>query len=213
MAEPHVNGVPLREYVEALFNEKQKQLEVASTEREKAAEALRGEQYRAMEQAEREREKAASAMRDGLDRGIKEGDERLREHIANQIQQINGALASAEKLESERLRNALGATDSVRREMQLITESAKEAVKKAEIAQQNVNVGQNEFRGQLKDQANELYTRREGAALDKRLQILERGQSGSAGQQRGSAGVYAAMLAVAVLVISIVSIVANVLAG
>lgn len=39
--------------------------------------------------------------------------------------------------------------------------AAKEAVNKAELAQQRTNEGQNEFRGQLKDQANTLLPRTE----------------------------------------------------
>lgn len=171
---PRINGVPLREYVEALFAERERQAEVAAQEREKAAAALRASEARAMDQAEREREKAANAMRISLDRAIKEGDERLREHIANQISQIDAALESAEKLETQRMKGAGEATEALRREMKLITAASEQAVKKAEEAQKDVNAKSNEFRGQLSDQATTFMPRRESESrsseLDRRIE-------------------------------------------
>ncbi len=200
MNEPHVNGVPLQEYIEKRMADQARALDIASTEREKSAAALRDEQSRAMNQAEREREKAAAAMRENLDRAIREGDERLREHIANQISQIQAALTSADKLEIQRVKTAEESTEGLRREMNLITTAAQEAIKKAEDAQKDVNSKSNEFRGQLSDQASTFMPRRESESrsleLDRRIEegrtererllsgvndrisTLERGESG-----------------------------------
>ena len=71
--------VPLREYVEMLFAEKQRQLDLAADEREKAAAALRDEQYRGVQTAEREREKAAEALRTSVETARATGEARLRE--------------------------------------------------------------------------------------------------------------------------------------
>ena len=67
--------------------------------------ALFREKDRASTLAEHEREKAASALRTGLEVSISAGDERLREHVLNQITQVNAALHSSELLETERINN------------------------------------------------------------------------------------------------------------
>jgi chromosome segregation ATPase len=87
----------VKEYVEKILAEKDRALEMASSEREKAASALRGEQTRAQDQASRERDKAAENLRVELARSINEGDERLREHVANQVKQIEAALKAAQR--------------------------------------------------------------------------------------------------------------------
>lgn len=116
------NTVSLRDHVDAILSEKD----------------------RAVEMATDEREKAAAALRKALERTIEEGDDRLREHITNQIQQINAALLSADKLELERI-------GSVRRELQQAMASAAEAVQKAETATEKRFEGVNEWRGQSAD--------------------------------------------------------------
>ncbi len=157
--------VELREYIERIFTENQRATEMAEREREKAASALTVERYNATQTAESEREKSAQALRSGLDRAIREGDERLREHIFNQIAQIQAALISAGGLEEERFERAKAEVEALRREMRLIQDGHLEAVNKAEAAQRIVNVSQNEFRAQLRDQAATLMPRKEVEAM------------------------------------------------
>lgn len=138
--------IATKDYVEAILVEKDRALKMADDEREKAASALRGEQQRALDQAEREREKAASALRDELARAIQEGDDRLREHVANQINQIKGDLTSAEKLEMERVGGVTEKLAGVQREVNLQAFAAKEAITKAEKATEDRFESVNEFR-------------------------------------------------------------------
>lgn len=165
----HAITVSLREHVEALFNEKDRALTMAADEREKAASVLREEQHRSLTVAENEREKAASALREALARSISEGDERLREHIANQVAQIRASLESGELLEIERIRGATeGLNEKIEsntREFRQAQNAAQAAVQKAEEAQQRVNESQNEFRATLADQAATLMPRKEVEAL------------------------------------------------
>lgn len=60
--------------------------------------------------------------------------------------------------------------------------AAEKAVEKASYAQERVNVGQNEFRGQLKDQAQTLATKEFADGLDKRLQTLEKVGASTSGR-------------------------------
>lgn len=211
------NGVTTREYIEALMRESKREQDTAATEREKAAKALAQEQARAMDQAEREREKAAAVMRGNLVHSIREGDERLREHIENQVRQIDAALNSAEKLEVQRMVAGEHATESVRRELLLITEASKAAVQKAEHAQKEVNEKSNEFRGQLSDQAASLYPRKEAegriAELDRRIQILERNQSATSGEKTGSSTTTSLLIAAATIFIALAAVLATVLSS
>lgn len=160
--------VSLREYVEAILVERDRALTMAGDEREKAADVLRQEQHRALTTAESEREKAASALRDTLAQAIREGDERLREHISNQVAQINATLESGELLEIERIRavhdQLVALIEGVTREFGQAQNAAQAAVAKAEQAQQRVNEGQNEFRQTLSDQATLLMPRKESEA-------------------------------------------------
>lgn len=108
---PH-NGVGIRDFFEAILKE----------------------QSRAISMAEVEREKAAHALRIELERARAEGDDRLRDHITNQISQLRGDLVSADKLESERVSKAMNAVESLRKETLLTAESDRRAVAKAEEA-------------------------------------------------------------------------------
>jgi hypothetical protein len=74
------------------------------------------ETQRAVTEATGEREKAAQALAVNMKQSIKEGDERLREHIENQVRQIEAALESA------------------RRETHFANDASKEAINKAEVA-------------------------------------------------------------------------------
>lgn len=80
-AYPSSFRVDLREYVEALFREKERALDMAAAERDRAAEVLRDEQRRALLVAETEREKAAAALRAGTDRAIADNYARLEEKL------------------------------------------------------------------------------------------------------------------------------------
>jgi len=157
--------VELREYIERIFVEGQRATEMAEREREKAAAALTVERYNAASTAESEREKSARALADGLDRSITEGDARLREHIHNQVSQIQAALLSANALEEERFERAKDEVEALRRANTLVQEGQKEAVIKAENAQKEVNVRGNQFRAQLADQAASLMPRKEVEAM------------------------------------------------
>ncbi len=157
--------VELREYIERIFAENQRATEMAEREREKAASALTVERYNAASTAESEREKSAQALRAGLDRAIREGDERLREHIFNQVAQIQAALISAGGLEEERFERAKAEVEALRREMRLIQVAHADAVSKAENAQKEINYRGNQFRGQLADQAANLMPRKEVEAM------------------------------------------------
>jgi hypothetical protein len=107
-------------------------------------EAVLDEQRRGMVVAEQEREKAARSLREELQRTIEDGDRALREHIGQQVQQIQAALVSAEKLELERIA-------SLRREVNIINEASKTAIAKAEAATEKRFEGVNEWRGQSAD--------------------------------------------------------------
>lgn len=119
--------VSLKEYVEFAFAEKQ----------------------RATELAEREREKAATALATSLERSIRDGDERLREHIVNQVNQIEAAL------------------DSARRETEVSFQAAEKAIEKAETSTDKRFAAVNEFREQLADQAARFVPREVADAENK----------------------------------------------
>lgn len=118
-------GVPLREHVEAVWDEQrrgmvvaeeerdkaatalreqtQKALDKADAEREKAAQALRAENQRALDKADVEREKAAHVLREDLAAAIDQGDTNLLNHIRQEIERIREALFNADKLELARI--------------------------------------------------------------------------------------------------------------
>lgn len=60
-------------------------------------EAMFREKDRALQMADHERELAANALRIELARAIEEGDARLREHIENQVAAIEAALIAAQR--------------------------------------------------------------------------------------------------------------------
>lgn len=114
--------------------------------------AILDEQRRGIIVAEQEREKAARALAITLAEQIRSGDQNLREHIGQQVQQIRAALEAAEKLEVARF-------DSLSRELNLITTAAAEAIAKAETATDKRLESMNELRGQLQDQATQFMSR------------------------------------------------------
>lgn len=187
--------VSLREYVEAILAEKGNAARVADDEREKSA----------------------SALRDSLARAIAEGDERLREHIQNQIAQINAALTSSEALEVARVSALKSEFDARMTAMDRATDlqlaARDEAIDKADKAGEKRFDAVNEFRGQLADQQHTLVTRElfdaKNDGLAARIATLEQNQSSTSGQIAGTRSAVAAMVTAAVVIISIVSFVAN----
>lgn len=147
-----VQGVALREYVEALFTEGRRADEIAERERSQAASTLRSEQQRAQDVAEREREKAAQALASNLRDSIGDGDERLREHIGNQVEQINAALVAVESRAQIR-------HDAQRVQLDDRFAYTEAAVAKAEAANEKRFHSVNEFRAQLSDQAAQFLPR------------------------------------------------------
>lgn len=135
----------LRQYVNAKIEDLEGQVNrrIATGQREIAElrqhfNAILQEKDRAVEMAEAEREKAAAALSTALAKTISDGDERLREHIANQIDQINRALASEELLELERVAGIRITLETLFEEKQRALDAAlaaqREAVTKAETA-------------------------------------------------------------------------------
>lgn len=117
----------------SMLAEKDRALEMAEREREKAASAIRNEQQRALDRAASEREAAASALREQLTERIATGDANLREHISAQVQQITQMIDNAERLSLARF------------------DGAQTAIDKAESATEKRFEGVNEFRLALTD--------------------------------------------------------------
>lgn len=197
---------------------------MAEREREKAATALHAEQQRASDIAERERTKTAEALGTGLTLAISEGDERLREHIASQVQQIEAALHAAEALSYERISRLESGIDSADRQaatrvsalndlVQQQFDSTREAVSKAEAANEKRFESVNAFRAQLGDQAAQFLPREVADAqfveLRKAIGLNTTRLDQQAGKQVGSTTTYGAMLAAASLIVTIVVLIAN----
>jgi len=113
--QPPPDNVPLRQYVEAILNEHRRAIIVADQERLRAV--------------------------DALDRVIQGGDARLREHIANQVEQVRAALVSQELLAMQR------------------HDSSERAIAKAEAANEERFRSVNEFREQLASQTQTFLPR------------------------------------------------------
>lgn len=205
--------VAFRNYVEALFAEKDRALSMAADEREKAADVLRQEQHRALQTAEAEREKAAQALRNTLAAQIREGDERLREHISNQIQQVRdqykqvqAALESADKLELSRLAN-------LERQITLQLAARDTAINKADVNSEKRFESVNEFRAQMNDQQQRFLPREvfesQVFEIGKKLDANTKRLDQLSGQQAGTKATLAMMLSFAVVLIATVSFLAN----
>lgn len=132
----------LQYYIERIMDEQRRGMTVAEQEREKTALL-----------AEREREKAASALRIELDRAIRDGDRALRDHIEQQVHQINAALVSAEILEKERMSRASDQVDAERRVSELTRQLSDIAISKAEGS---TTKQFDEFSKSIKDQMDDL---------------------------------------------------------
>jgi hypothetical protein len=168
----------VKEFVEALLAEKDRALAMADDEREKAASALRGEQRRALDQAASEREKAAENLRVELARSIREGDERLREHIQNQVMQIGAALVSADKLELERMGKVQATVEALVDKLEVLRAAQSTAQDKFEHSVESRFKQVNEFRAALDDLGKQMATRREmeaaSAAIAERAETLQK---------------------------------------
>lgn len=116
------DGVPLREYIEAIMREHQ----------------------RAIEAAETEREKAASALREQLSERIAAGDSNLREHIMAQITQLQVIVGNVEAM-------AITRHEGLRREIEIQHRADTAAIGKAEAANEKRFEAANEWRGQSAD--------------------------------------------------------------
>lgn len=125
-------------------------------------EAILEEQRRGMLVAAEEREKAASALRNELARAILEGDRGLRDHIVQQMNQLDASLVSAEKLEVQRIAECKAMITSVQREISIAFAASEKAIEKQEANAQEWRHGANEWRQQSaereRSQAQELAT-------------------------------------------------------
>lgn len=142
----------LHDHIEKIFEEKQRATEIAEREREKASQTLQVERNRATDVAEREREKAAQALSVTLAQAIREGDERLREHIQNQVEQINAALTSVEE-------KAIIRQEGTQQQIDNRFHYTETAVAKAEANNEKRFASVNEFRSQLSDQVTTFLPR------------------------------------------------------
>jgi hypothetical protein len=156
-------------------------LEMRLAALEQNLETLSVERQRAVDVASEEREKAASALRDSLERAIREGDERLREHVSNQIQQIRASLESADKLELSRIDYVAEKADKQQAVANERFSAAEVAIRKAENATEIRFQGVNEFRATLSDQTKSFIPRelaeKTTDQLDKRLSDLQQWQA------------------------------------
>ena len=165
------DDVPLRDHIDSQIADLRRAIERAALVPAEASvplrqyfEALMHEQQRGVELAEVERGEKAKALRTEMERTIAEGDKALREHVKAQVHQIREALESAERLEVQRF-------DSLKREMQLITEAAQEAINKLADAYEKRFESVNEWRGQSADR--ERSQQEEMAKLSSQFMLRE----------------------------------------
>jgi len=198
LAREPASTVALREYVEALLRERDQLREARDEHLERElqegdrvnrdhVDTVFQEHRIADETAGIEREKAAQILADALKTSIASGDDHLKQHIAMQVGQIHAALESAERLETSRalaLAEKIAALDASmmerlaaqQRETQLVAEAAKEAIQKAEMANEKRFDGVNAFRQQLTEQSKDFMPREVADAqigeLRKQVQYL-----------------------------------------
>lgn len=128
---------------------------------------------------------------------IEANDRLTAERFAASEKAVNAALAAADKSVSTAMVAAEKAVNAA------LTASDK-AVAKAEESQQRVNITQDEFRGQLKDQAATFATSKElDVRLDSiytRLSVLEKTGAGIAGRDDGKGKITGILWSIAVAV-------------
>jgi len=100
-----------------------------------------------------QRDKAVEVLAKTLEQQVHGGDENLRQHIAQQIKQIELALEAAYKLMEARLGTLDQQIKSVHREIDIETAATKTAIQKAEMATEKRFESVNEFRAQMADQS------------------------------------------------------------
>lgn len=183
-------------------------------ERDRAAEALRSATQKAIEQADVERAKSADRLAEQLKDKIKtesektdavqrslhervdEGDAHLRQHIDQQVVQIQQAIEAA------------------RRETDIIHNSSEKAIQKAEIAADKRFEGVNKFREQLNDQSKDFMPREladsQFEEFRKQITDLQRTESSNMGRDAGSDKTTALLIAVSTLVLGAVVVIANI---
>lgn len=210
----------IKEFIEAILDEKDRALHMADAEREKAAAALRNEQQRAIDRAAEEREKAASNLRVELARSIDEGDARLREHIMNQVSQIQSALVAATRAsdkfeETVKARftqvnefraalDDLGKQMATRRELETAIVNLAENIEKARIERQR---SIEELQQALQEMRSRLDTGTDLRHLQTRIDLGEGRNQGT----KATWGNVAAMIGVAATGLGILVVLANVL--
>ncbi len=123
----------VKEYIEALLVEHQRATEMAERERSKAADALNTEKRAAATTAERERDKRAEALAVQLRMQMEQGDTALKDHIEQQIRQLESLLSST------------------RREIDIRVVEQQKAIDKSEGSYDKRFEGINALRGQMSD--------------------------------------------------------------
>jgi hypothetical protein len=164
-----------------------------------------------------------NARIDALEKAMLIGDDRLADHIKQQVRDIRDALITAEQLELERV-------SGLRREITLAYESSEKAILKQEAANEKRFAGVNEWRGQSLDrertvqetlaQLTGTFLPREVAdkqldAIELRISKLEKGEAGNLGRRLGvqaSTGAIVTAIGLLGVILTIVVILANWLA-
>ena len=156
---------PSREDIESFKEAFQQQIDRRFTSEKEVLDCQFGERDKRLHTELAERDKAVSVLAAGLRENIDRGDDALREHIRNQIDQIKAALISAGELEIARVNSVINQITSVHREIDIEAQATKEAVRKAETATEKRFESVNEFRAQMADQSALFISRREVEAV------------------------------------------------
>lgn len=221
----------IKEFIESILDEKDRALQMADDEREKAAAALRNEQQRAIDRAADEREKAASALREQLTDRIAAGDTNLREHIAAQVSQLQALIQSVEHVAHAR-------HEALQREAKIQHDADQAAILKAENANEKRFEAANEWRGQSADRERtqqeqiasfvatltplaktEAVEDKLAASIERNhedIQTLTKRLDVQAGQSAGvrlTTGVIVTVIGVVATILGVVIVLANVFTG
>jgi hypothetical protein len=186
-----------------------------ASERDRAAEALRIVTAKRIEQADMERAKSADRLAEtlgerigsvstethslekSLNRRVDEGDAHLRQHIDQQVMQIQQAL------------------DAARREFDITHESSERAIQKAEAAADKRFDSINKFREQLDSQAKDFMPRELATAqfdeFRKQITELQRKESSKTGQSMGNERAIGLLIGVSTLLLGITVVLVNIL--
>ncbi len=136
-------------------------------------------------------------MKSSVHERINEGDAHLRQHIDQQVVQIQQAL------------------DAARRETNIIHDSSEKAIQKAEGSSEKRFAAVNAFREQLNDQAKDFMPREVADAqikeLDKRISAIQQSQDTNAGKDQGSDKTTAFLIATSTLALGVVVVIVNIL--